>query len=518
MKKICCLLSVSALLFGLSSCDDEAYDVRLGAQRDTAPVTLHAVRYDSHRGVDSAVVEVVGRGLVIPVDASGCATFELAVGDYELRVSRRGYLPVIENVSVTLANDGSDVPVVSARTLDVNLHPLTASAKGYVTRIAEENDRRYQSGAIVRIELTDIETDMVFETRTDDEGAYRIDSLPEGASLFCKAEWYDGGAVYSGSQELSPLFSEAQSGLPTIAMTREEYSCSYDILAMPETPTGALSLTFPVAADVDAIRIDQILVLDREERQVGVLASWSDGDRVLNIRSADPKGWRTGSTEDYTFSVNVPNVEGGRLTASGTFGIATRTGRLAVVRSEYDPATGMITWPLLENALSYKIYVADSDDNDYVVKDNFAPEDGLTGEYPVKSLIDVNERKVYYVKVVGVNSQYEGDLAAAKELTIAHINPYPVFYESNTNTLHWQSVGCATAYRIYLKRQGADTYSLESTVSASADNSGEMSLSIFSIIDRGDYGTYFVKVVGVMENVSGNVNSAEEVEIPYYYY
>lgn len=45
-----------------------------------------------------------------------------------------------------------------------------------------------------------------------------------------------------------------------------------------------------------------------------------------------------------------------------------------------------------------------------------------------------------------------------------------------------------------------------------------MSLSIFSIIDRGDYGTYFVKVVGVMENVSGNVNSAEEVEIPYYYY
>ena len=67
----------------------------------------------------------------------------------------------------------------------MNLHPLTASAKGYVTRIAEENDRRYQSGAIVRIELTDIETDMVFETRTDDEGAYRIDSLPEGASLFC---------------------------------------------------------------------------------------------------------------------------------------------------------------------------------------------------------------------------------------------------------------------------------------------------------------------------------------------
>ena len=90
MKKICCLLSVSSLLFGLSSCDDEAYDVRLGAQRDTAPVTLHAVRYDSHRGVDSAVVEVVGRGLVIPVDASGCATFELAFGDYELRVSRRG--------------------------------------------------------------------------------------------------------------------------------------------------------------------------------------------------------------------------------------------------------------------------------------------------------------------------------------------------------------------------------------------------------------------------------------------
>lgn len=64
----------------------------------------------------------------------------------------------------------------------------------------------------------------------------------------------------------------------------------------------------------------------------------------------------------------MPNVEGGRLTANEQFGIAKYTGELAAVRCEYDPSTNMISWPLLPNASNYKIYVASSDDNDYLFK------------------------------------------------------------------------------------------------------------------------------------------------------
>lgn len=518
MKKFISFTVAAAILTGFVGCSDETYDINMGLQHQSAAVTLHAVRYDSHRGLDSTQIEIVGHGIAAITDMTGCVTFALPAGNYELKASRPGYLTVIENFSVTLANEQSDMPIVNTDLTDIELHPLTGAIKGRVTTILNDNERRYQAGAEVRVKIAGIETDAVFQTQTDNEGAYAIDSLPEGIALTCEARYFDGGSVYTGTQTTQELRADVTTNVATIAMSCIENSYQYDIFTRPATQTDPLVITFPVAAQLDDIRADDITVTNTAQNiQVGIITSWSEGNRTLTIRTADPNGWRSGSETDYTVSVNVPNVEGGRLTANEQFGIAKYTGELAAVRCEYDPSTNMISWPLLPNASNYKIYVASSDDNDYLFKTIVSFSGNGPAELPISTVIDENDRKVYYVKIVGVNSQYEGNLAQAKELTIAHINPQSVFYDTGTKMIHWSEIDCATAYRIYMKVLDTESYTLKYTVPVTQNNTNDTSISAISVFGANNFGTYYIKVIGVYNNILGNIGTAEELRIDYTY-
>lgn len=96
----------------------------------------------------------------------------------------------------------------------------------------------------------------------------------------------------------------------------------------------------------------------------------------------------------------------------------------------------MISWPLLSNASSYNIYITDTENNDYILRHSFTQTGTGRAEISIYDIINQNDLKVYLVKIVGVNSQYEGNLAEAKVITIANINPNSVFYETATNLLH----------------------------------------------------------------------------------
>ena len=56
MKKFISFTVAAAILTGFVGCSDETYDINMGLQHQSAAVTLHAVRYDSHRGLDSTQI------------------------------------------------------------------------------------------------------------------------------------------------------------------------------------------------------------------------------------------------------------------------------------------------------------------------------------------------------------------------------------------------------------------------------------------------------------------------------
>ena len=513
MKKIHFFVGAAVLATALISCNDQEYDIYLGSEREIAPVTVHAVQYDLHQGVDSTLVEIVGHGLAAMTDATGCATFKLTPGKYELKMSRRGYLTVIKPFSVTIANEQSDLPITETDLTDIEMYPLTATIKGRVTTILNNSEREYQNGAKVRVQFNDFETDMVYTAETDSEGGYEIDSLPEGLPFTCKANYYENNSAYEGSISVQALRPGITNNVTTIAMSRTENSYSYDIITQPATASHPLTLSFPIAANVNEIRIDDIRVTNTAtNNRVGITTSWTNGNRTLIILSADSDGWRKGTEKDYTLSVDIPNVEGGRLTADVQFGIPLYTGPLAPVMSEYDPSTYMISWPLLSNASSYNIYITDTENNDYILRHSFTQTGTGRAEISIYDIINQHDLKVYLVKIVGVNSQYEGNLAEAKVITIANINPNSVFYETATNLLHWNKVKCATSYRIYMKMPDG-SYSLKYTVPAVYDSSSEVTLSIYSFINREEHGTFQIKVIGESNGVVGNIGSASEVTI-----
>lgn len=495
-----------------TSCKNDVYDVNLSPSYATAPVTVHAIHYDTNRGLDSVTVEIIGRGMAATTDANGCATFELSAGSYKLKMSRPGYLPVSRQFEVTLANEQSDLPIMNTTLTDQRLYPLTGALTGRVT-LTEQDETRYQANASVRVHFTlsEGESDAVYLTTTDADGLYAVDSLPEGLELRCVATYLDGNLVYEGEQNIAALKSGQTASAQTVVMTRSAASYGYDILSLPQKPQEPLTIVFPVAADVERIEAGNIVVSNTQtNNRVGIEISWTDGNRTLVINSADPDGWRTGDVNDYTFTVGVPNVEGGMLTASGKFGIDINEGVPGVVQSKFSSDTRTITWNAVTHATSYAIYVKSPSDNDYVLFDTVAAADGAIEEiYSVNSLL-VNGLGMYYVKIVGQNSRNEGDLSQAMELTIANINPNDVYYNSAAGLLTWTHIEGVAYYRIMEYSSANDSWTQVARVTAPTEGN-TLESNLRSILTTG---SHTLKVIGVVSTgIEGYITWATEENV-----
>lgn len=505
------IAAVAALSATLTSCKNDTYDINLAPSYATAPVTVHAIHYDTNRGLDSVTVEVVGRGLAATTDANGCVTFELSAGNYELRMTRPGYLPVSRDFVVELANDQSDLPIMKTTLTDQRLYPLTGAVTGRVT-LDDGEKTRYQANAAVRISFTlnEGKSDAVYLTTTDTEGLYAVDSLPEGLELSCEASYIEGNTVYDGTQQVAALKTGQILGVQTIEMTRSVSSYGSDILTLPEQPADPLTIVFPVAADVDAIESGDILVRNAAGTRVGIEITWSEGNRTLVIRSADSDGWRTGTLQDYNFTVQVPNVEGGDLTASGSFGIERNESMPGAVQANFSAETRTITWDAVDGASSYNVYVKSPVDNDYELKLTERPAATATEvSLAVNSLL-TDGLGLYRVKIVGANSRYEGNLSLADGLTIANINPDNVYFNSAADMLTWSHIEGVAYYRVMRYNVSSDSWSQVIRVPAPTEGT---SVSVDLTGELGS-GSYTLRVIGyVASGVEGYINWADDVSV-----
>ena len=83
--------------------------------------------------------------------------------------------------------------------------------------------------------------------------------------------------------------------------------------------------------------------------------------------------------------------------------------------------------------------------------------------------------------------------------------------------IHWSEIDCATAYRIYMKVPDTESYTLKYTVPVTQNNTNDTSISAISVFGANNFGTYYIKVIGVYNNILGNIGTAEELRIDYTY-
>lgn len=514
--------TAAALLLAAASACNKAQDFNfaIGAQDVTAPITIHTVLYDTHVGVDSVKVEIVGHNKSALSNASGTTTFELGAGTYEARISRDGYLPIIQTFTVDLANTSSSTPILTANIQDVLLYPLTGSITGFVTRqINNQPSYQDQSQISVAIQFTGTEqTDASYTATTDANGTYTISQLPEGLTLTVNGSYVaqeEDNLVYEGTASVQALRANVLTKVTTIPLARTANSYTHDILSLPQQPLDPLTITFPVAADVEQITYQNISVTrGTTSTEVGITTTWSNGNRTLTINTVDPNGWSTDATAGtYSFTVSVPNIEGGTLTSSGTFSVVPEMGQLTPVTATFDATTLTISWPKLSNALSYHIYLKVSNESDYRLFYTYTPTSttATTESISANTLITQNNNTpgLYNFKIVGVNDRFEGDLSAATTVVVPYLIP-DVQY--TTNTLTWTAIAGVTEYQIYEKGTG-NSYTLISTV-APAANANTISVDTTTLpFQTTGTTTHTVKVVGVIDGIIGNLNMATDVTI-----
>lgn len=420
MKKI---LFFSALLglLAMSSCNKEEKYL-LGPKNTSALVTVHAILQGTHSAVDSVMVEVVGYNSIRQTDQNGCAVFDLPVGSYELKITRNGYLGIVKDVNVEVANDQSDLPIISTQTVDVDMYPLSASLKGNTT-INRQGDVTYLEGAKIEITSPNVTFISPITAESGAKGAYSVDALPEGLALNIKAVYGDGGASYSASSTINAARAGEEIVASTLQLTKSNTTEGPDIVVKPETAKSPLVLTFNMPVDVERIKDGDITVKSGGNR-VGVTYAWSDNNQTLSISSADPNGWGVNGADSYEYAVSLYSVSGDELNAQGTFGLVLYSGEVANIASiQYDEAAQKLSWTKLANAEAYHIYVRADGQSDYILKHTvYADPDSqeLVEEVPASSFISYAADEIYYVKVVGYNDDSTASLANAKEVRVKY--------------------------------------------------------------------------------------------------
>lgn len=408
-------------LFALVSCNKDEEHL-LGLKQTSALVTVHAVLQNSHDAVDSVRVEVIGRNAIRQTDAMGCAIFDLPVGEYELKITRDGYLGFIEHVSVGVENGESDMPIIPTQTIDVKMYPLTATLKGSTT-INRSGNVAYLADAKIEVLAPSVTFISPITVLSGTDGSYTVENVPEGLSLNINASFTENGAVYKASQTVGGIEAGESITVPTLELSNSVSSAGPDITTLPETATSPLVLTFYKSVDVENI-MDRDITVERNGTTVGIKCTWSNNNRTLSIQSVDPDGWYVAGSNTYNYSVNLKSIDGDAMSASGSFGIPLYTGQVGNITSiQYDSNTQKLSWTKLSNVEGYRVYVKKEGSSDYTLSTTSYTnpnDESLVQEVYVSSFIFSATNEFYYVKVVGFNSESEGSLADAKENRIQY--------------------------------------------------------------------------------------------------
>lgn len=384
MKKLLFSVTMFCLVLLGVSCDKDE-KMLFGAKETTGILTVHSISYGNHEAIEGVSVEIIGASGVQETDNGGITKFELKVGDYEVKVSKDGYLAYKKKVSIGVNNGESDLPIVGNVIEDFEMYPLTASFKGNVI-IEREDDYNYAGNAVIIAKAKDIEFISPMTTTTSTNGSYSFTVVPEGLALELEAYLIENGLAYKGAGNVAPLKAKQEATARIIMLSSEENVFDKDIVIKPKTVTDKLTVFFNMPVEIinvsvtgngAYITIDENL--SNEKRQLSISPEYSD--------------WLKGIT--YSYEIKVKNTSGKKLIITDVFKIM-QYGQITPIKASI--SYNILTWTKQKNASYYEIYMSETENGTY----HFIDQTPNTS-FPYY-------RNTGWVKVIGVNDEMKGDL------------------------------------------------------------------------------------------------------------
>ena len=417
-------LPVTLLAAGsfMVACESTVTNVNEEA-KDKATITLRVV--DNHSGepiANAKVYSVIDNESEVADDLGLSVWEDKVLGEHAFKVSKDGYATIFTTVALAEQGQGN-VARVGDEIVNIPMFKEGVSAKGVVLYTDDKGNLKPVKDAVVYAKLPNYFVPSEATAKTDKNGEYSFDDLPEGVAI----------DIYVGQEKIS---SKIYSGLDDVknicgANCREGDLIKVDLirLALGATQLVKISdnlkdldstsnLTFTYSAELDADSVSNAIweVTDNAGKKVLTEVSLSKDKKTISVSPYSGKWSKDGY---YNVNGKVVSLDGLTANVNSSFSIGksasekpSNVSELKAVLDE-DEDYIVLSWKEPKKSVTrYNIYAKASNESDYVFIDYTSAPDS---DYPVDVTdFDPEIKSVKFV-VLSVNADgVESDIAKAK--------------------------------------------------------------------------------------------------------
>lgn len=388
LKSAFALLAAGTFLVACGA--DEVVNINDEA-KDKATITLKVM--DNHDG--SAIEEVTVYSVVDDKekksDKLGLSVWkDQELGTHAFQVSKDGYATIL--LSVVLAEQGQgNVARVGDVIEPVYMYKTGVTAKGTVLFTDEKGNKKAVEGAVVYATLPNIFVPSELSAKTDKNGEYKFENLPEGVAVDISVgqttidkKTYAGAAVETiggpnyraGDAVAIDIINMAQVSSQLVAVSNN--------LDAIDT-TSSIKLTFSTELNADSVD-GKWFVSTSAGNDVLITVSRGDDKKSIVIKPFSGK-WANGST--YYIDGVVYSTDGAKKDFDASFSVSAKSAsgapdnpsNLKATQSDADEDEVILTWKAPKTAFArYVLYYKTDKMADYVELDTYG---NLENEIPL---------------------------------------------------------------------------------------------------------------------------------------
>ena len=388
LKSAFALLAAGTFLAACGA--DEVVNINDEA-KDKATITLKVM--DNHDGsaIEGATVYSVVDDDSVKSDELGLSIWEKQVlGTHAFQISKEGYATIL--TAVTLGEQGQgNVARVGDEIVPVKMYKTGVTASGTVLYTDDKGNRVAAKEVTVYASLPSSFVPSELSTKTDKNGEYKFENLPEGVSVDISVgqitidkKTYAGAAVETiggPTYRAGDAVSVAIIDMDKVAGQLVAVSNNLDEI----DTTTSLKLTFSTELVADSVKGKWSVT--KGGKDVIVTASLGDDKKSIVIKPFSGK-WTNGSS--YSVSGVVYSTDGAKKTVSESFMVGSKSASgtpdnvsdLKAAQSKSDEDYVVLTWKAPKTAFSnYVLYYKTDKMADFIVLDDYISN--LSDDYEI---------------------------------------------------------------------------------------------------------------------------------------
>ena len=420
LKSAFALLAAGTFLVACGS--DEVVNINDEA-KDKASITIKVM--DNHDGsaVEGATVLSIVENKSKTSDKNGLAVWKGQVlGDHVFQVSKDGYATIL--VEKTLDEQGQgNVARVGDAIMPVYMYKTGVTAKGSVLYTNDKGNKVAAEGVVVYASLPDKFVPSELTAKTDKNGEYKFESLPEGVEVDISVgqKEFDGkkyaiaGETQIGGEtyRAGDIINVAILNMGKVAGQLVAVSNNLDEI---DTATS-VKLTFSTELVADSVKGKWFVTKGGDD--VIVTASRGDDKKSIVIKPFSGK-WTKGST--YRISGTVYSTDGAEKDISESFTVGSKSSASAPdnvsdlkAAQSTDEDYVVLTWKAPKTAFShYVLYYKTDKMADYIELDDYIDNLEVDTEVFVGSTAYKDVKKVSFILLTVNSAGVQSDVTKAK--------------------------------------------------------------------------------------------------------